>query len=100
MLGTLLLQLSGQHLDSQSDLARLHNSYHMGTPPPAVLVAHLRQLIQKFDLVYILPNVLDETPRYGRRDQVLNAIETMRGWLLTGLHLLVTSRDEPESANL
>jgi hypothetical protein len=46
--------------------------------------------------VYILLDALDESPRYGQRDQVLIAIQTMRKWLLPGLHLLVTSRDEPD----
>jgi hypothetical protein len=96
MLRDLLLQLSGQLCDSQTDLARLRDSYHTGIPPAIVLIAHLRHLIQKFDQVYILLDALDESPRYGQRDQVLNAIETMRKWLLPGLHLLVTSRDEPD----
>jgi hypothetical protein len=46
--------------------------------------------------VYILLDALDESPRYSQRDHVLNAVETVRKWLLPGLHLLVTSRDEPD----
>ncbi len=78
MLRALLLQLSGQLSGSQTDLARLRDSYSTGIPPAAVLTAHLRHLIQKFDQVYILLDALDESPRYGQRDQV------------------VTSRDEPD----
>ncbi len=96
MLRALLLQLSGQLADSHTDLARLHDSYCTGIPPAIVLTEHLRHLIQKFDQVYILFDALDESPRYGQRDQVLNTIKTMRKWLLPGLHLLVTSRDEPD----
>jgi hypothetical protein len=96
MLRALLLQLSGQLSDSHTDLARLHHSYRTGIPPSIVLIAHLRHLIQKFDQVYILLDALDESPRYSQRDQVLNGIETMRKWFLPGLHLLVTSRDEPD----
>jgi hypothetical protein len=96
MLRALLLQLSGQLSDSHTDLARLHDSYHTGIPPAIVLTVHLRHLVQKFDQVYILFDALDESPRYGQRDQVLNTIETMRKWLLPGMHLLVTSRDEPD----
>ncbi len=96
MLRALLLQLSGQLSDSRTDLARLHESYRTGIPPALVLTVHLRHLVQKFDQVYILFDALDESPRYGQRDQVLNTIETMRKWLLPGLHLLVTSRDEPD----
>lgn len=96
MLRALLLQLSGQLSDSQTDLARLRDLYSTGIPPAIVLIAHLQHLIQKFDQVYILLDALDESPRYGQRDQVLVAIETMRKWLLPGLHLLVTSRDEAD----
>jgi ankyrin repeat domain-containing protein 50 len=96
MLRALLLQLSGQLSDSQTDLAGLRDSYHTGIPPAVVLIAHLQRLILKFKQAYILLDALDESPRYGQRDQVLNAIQTMRKWLLPGLHLLVTSRDEPD----
>ncbi|KAI9866190.1 MAG: hypothetical protein M1813_001751 [Trichoglossum hirsutum] len=96
MLRALLLQLSGQLSDSQTDLARLRDSYNTGTPPATVLIAYLRHLIQKFDQVYILLDALDECPQYDQRDQVLIAIDTMRKWLFPGLHLLVTSRDEPD----
>jgi ankyrin repeat domain-containing protein 50 len=96
MLRALLLQLSGQRSDSQTDLARLRDTYGMGIPPTTVLIAHLQHLVQKFDQVYILLDALDESPRYSQRDRVLNVIEIMRNWLLPGLHLLVTSRDEPD----
>jgi hypothetical protein len=96
MLRALLLQLSGQLSDTNADLDRLHDSYRIGIPPAAVLITHLRHLIQKFNQVYILLDALDESPRYSQRDHVLNATETVRKWLLPGLHLLVTSRDEPD----
>jgi ankyrin repeat domain-containing protein 50 len=96
MIRALLLQLSGQSSDSRTDLASLRDSYSTGIPPAIVLIAHLRHLIQKFGQVYILLDALDESPRYGQRDQVLNALQTMRKWLLPGLHLLVTSRDEAD----
>lgn len=94
MLRALLLQLSGQLFDSQADLTSLHALSSTGVPPPAVLIAYLERLIQKFDQVYILLDALDESPRYSQRDRVLAVIQTMRNWLFPGLHLLVTSRDE------
>ena len=96
MLRALLLQLSGQLSDSQADLTSLHALNRTGVPPPAVLIAYLQRLIQKFDQVYILLDALDESPRYSQRDRVLTVIQTMRNWLFPGLHLLVTSRDEPD----
>lgn len=94
MLRALILQLSSQLSDPQTDLVRLRDSYGTGSPPATLLRTHLRQLVQKFDHVYILLDALDESPRYGQREQVLNAIETILKWPVPGLHVLVTSRDE------
>jgi ankyrin repeat domain-containing protein 50 len=96
MLRTLLLQLSNQFFDSQTDLARLRDSYSTGIPPAMIMIVHLRHLVQKFNQVYILLDALDKSLQYSQRDQVLNAIKTMRKWLLPGLHLLVTSRNESD----
>ena len=92
MLRALILQLSGQLSDPQTDLARLHDSYSTSISPATLLMSHLRQLVQKFDQVYILLDVLDES----QREQVLNAVETMLNWSFPRLHVLVTSRDEPD----
>ncbi|KIY01694.1 uncharacterized protein Z520_01832 [Fonsecaea multimorphosa CBS 102226] len=96
MLRALLLQLSGQLPNGQDILSRLQTSSQAGTPSTPLLIEHLRDVAQRFQHVYILLDALDESPRYGKLDQVLNALETMRNWSLPGLHLLVTSRDEPE----
>lgn len=96
ILRALLLQLAGQISDGPILLGQLHSSYQTGTPSPAGLIEYLRLLMQKFDQVYILVDALDESPRYKQRDRVLGALRTMRQWKLASLHLLVTSRDEPD----
>ena len=96
MLRALLLQLSNQVQNHNEDLTELHNSYNTGVPPSPVLIAYLRRLIQRFCHVYIILDALDENPRSGSREHVLDALETMRNWGLQCLHLLVTSRDEPD----
>ena len=96
MLRALLLQLSSQLRDGHVDLARLHESYKAGTPPLPVLIEHLQRLIQRFHQVYIMLDALDESPRNGSRVYVLDALEAMRDWVVQGLHLFVTSRDEPD----
>ena len=95
MLRALLMQLSGQLRDGYMDLNRLHDLYGTGIPPSSVLTDFLRRLIEKFHHVYIILDALDESPRLGARGHVLDTLETMRRWSLPGLHLLVTSRDEP-----
>ena len=99
MLRALLMQLSGQLQDGHLDLTRLHDSYRTGIPPSSVLTDYLRRLIQRFHHVYIVLDALDESPRLGARGHVLDTIEVMQKWSLPGLHLLVTSRDEPEIRN-
>lgn len=96
MLRALLLQLSSQLRDGHADLTRLHESYKAGTPSLPVLIEHLQRLIQRFHQVYIMLDALDESPRNGSRVYVLDALETMRDWGVQGLHLFVTSRDEPD----
>ena len=96
MLRALLLQLSSQLRDGHADLTRLHESYKAGTPPLPMLVEHLQRLIQRFHQVYIMLDALDESPRNGSRVYVLDALEAMRDWGVQGLHLFVTSRDEPD----
>ena len=99
MLRALLMQLSGQLQDGHLDLTRLHDSYKTGIPPSSVLTDYLRRLIQRFHHVYIVLDALDESPRLGARGHVLDTIEVMQKWSLPGLHLLVTSRDEPDIRN-
>ncbi|EXJ75295.1 uncharacterized protein A1O5_01991 [Cladophialophora psammophila CBS 110553] len=96
MLRALLLQLSGQLSDGQAILELMRTSIQAATPPTTLLIEHLRNLIPRFHQVYILLDALDESPRYAQRDQVLNALQMMRKWSLPMLHLLVTSRDEPD----
>lgn len=96
MLRALLLQLSGQLQDGEVDLTRLHHSYKDGIPPSLVLIEYLRRLILRFHHVYIALDGLDESPRDGPREKVLDRLSEMRNWGIQGLHLFVTSRDEPD----
>ena len=99
MLRALLLQLSGQLQDGEVDLTRLHRSYKTGIPPSLVLVEYLRRLIQRFHHVYIALDGLDECPPEGSREFVLDTLNAMRDWCIQGLHLFITSRDEPDIRN-
>ncbi|KAM7182918.1 Ankyrin repeat-containing domain protein [Rhypophila sp. PSN 637] len=95
MLRGLILQLSAQ-LKDNAPLSRLHNSYRDTTPPDDVLAICLQQLIRMFDHVYILLDALDESPRGKHRDGVLEVLVAIRKWEEPGLHILVTSRKEPD----
>lgn len=96
MLRALIIQLVGQRKDQESLLSSLHHSYCDATPPDHTLLDCLRQLIRKFNHVYVVLDALDESPRHRHREDLLQALEDMRGWSEPGLHLLVTSRDEQD----
>jgi hypothetical protein len=94
MLRALILQLSSQLNDNYSLLSQLHDRHRNATPPNQYLEICLHELIKAFDHVYILLDGLDESPRNKHRSVVLEALAAMRKWSESGLHLLVTSRDE------
>ena len=96
MLRALLLQLSSQLHDGYADLTQLHDSYEAGIPSSLVIIEYLRRLVQRFHHVYIVLDALDESPRNGPREHVLEMLEAMRKWGIQGLHLFLTSRDEPD----
>ena len=99
MLRALLLQLSCQLQVGEADLTKLHDSYKAGVPPPMVLIECLRRLIQRFRNVYIALDALDESPQGGPRQRVLDTLNVMQNWGIQGLHLFITSRDEPDIRN-
>ena len=96
MLRALLLQLSNQLDDGHVDLTSLHNRYRDGMPPVPELMESLRRLVQRFQEIYVIVDALDESPTSEGREQVLDALADFRNWSLRHLHVLVTSRDEPD----
>ena len=96
MLKSLLVQLSNQLQNGHADLTNLYHSHQPGSPPPPLLLDHLRRLTQNFRQVYIFIDAVDESPSIGLRQRVLNTLEIMRHWDQENLHIFVTSRDMPD----
>ena len=94
LLRAVLLQLSNQSNGTQVSLTRLHGSCKNGEPPIPALLECVRLAIQMFQDVYLIVDALDESPRYGARERVLETLANFRNWSLRGLHILVTSRDD------
>lgn len=92
----LLLQLSGQSLECRMHLESLRKSHNNSLPPVSPMLETLRCMLRTFKGVYIVIDALDETPKRAGRGEVLGAINQMRHWSLSTLHLLVTSRNEPD----
>ncbi|KAL9602876.1 MAG: hypothetical protein Q9219_001572 [cf. Caloplaca sp. 3 TL-2023] len=97
-LKAVILQLSTQLSGAREDLTDMYETYQPGTMPPRTMLDYLQRIVQRFDHVYLLIDALDEAPKKPNdaREHVLDVLETIRGWSCAGLHLLVTSRDEPD----
>ena len=95
MLRSLVLQLS-QEIQDYSLLSDLHNECNDRPPTSDKLKSCLKSLIKKYRRVFVVIDALDESPRHTNRDEVLEALLDIRNWLIEGLHILVTSRDEED----
>ncbi|RJE17605.1 Ankyrin repeat protein [Aspergillus sclerotialis] len=94
MLRTLLLQLSVQLQDGERGLEQLNALYKSGSPLVDVLLDSLRRFLGRFRDSYIFLDALDESPREYKREGVLTAIQVIRSWSISGVYLLVTSRNK------
>lgn len=94
MLRALLLQLSVQLQDGERDLEQLYALYKPGSPPVDALLVSLRRFFEQFRDIYILLDALDESTRDCKREGVLRAIQVIRSWSMSGVRVLVTSRNE------
>ena len=93
MLRALLLQLSVQLQDGEKHLEQLYTVYKSGFPPVDVLLNSLRSFLERFRDSYIVLDALDESPRDFKREGVLKVIQEIRSWSISGVHILVTSRN-------
>ncbi|KAF0315082.1 ankyrin repeat protein [Colletotrichum asianum] len=96
LLRALILQLSGKQssISPFSHLSNLYESCRNSTPRDKALLDCLHQLSRSFKHTYIIVDALDESPRDKHRQNVLDILTTIRGWVEPSVHLLVTSRDE------
>ncbi|KAF2647459.1 hypothetical protein K491DRAFT_643989, partial [Lophiostoma macrostomum CBS 122681] len=93
MLRSLLCQLSQQCIKIPPSLETLFFSCESGQRQPSAhgLLDTLRQMILELPQVYILLDALDECLL---RTDLMDILETIAGWRLQNLHVLVTSRRE------
>jgi hypothetical protein len=71
----------------------LYSSCENGQRKPSLhaLLDVTRQVAQEFAHVYVVLDALDEC---SQRSDLMDMLETMAGWQLDNLHLLMTSRKE------
>jgi hypothetical protein len=97
MLRSLLFQLS-QRLATKSEqsLDALFALCKNGRPLPQlhVLLEKTQQMMQEFTHVYAVLDALDECRQRSRSLGRMEILETIAGWRLQNLHLIMTSRKE------
>ena len=95
MIRSLISQLASRCGGIPFGLKKLYNTHRDGRDEPSLelLQQTLQGMIEGFDHVYIMIDSLDEC---GERPELLRWIKTMASWDSTQLHLLFTSRPEPD----
>jgi hypothetical protein len=93
MLRSLLCQLLERVALMPGSIDYLFLSYGDGHRQPSVyaLLDLTRYMIRRLDQVYIILDALDECMH---RSELMDVLETVAGWHLQNVHLLVTSRRE------
>ena len=92
MLRSLVHQLLGKCIEIPASLDSF-SSYEDGKRQPslAALLEAMLQLLQKFPRVYVILDALDECAQIT---ELMDILETIVGWHLQNVHLVVTSRRE------
>jgi hypothetical protein len=93
MVRSLLCQLSQQSIKIPASLDALFSSCESGQRQPSLsaLMNALQSMIQDLPQTYIVLDALDECTQ---RVELMDIFETIVGWKVGSLHLLVTSRKE------
>jgi hypothetical protein len=78
-------------------LRSLYSSYGHGQPPTRSLKAAIRSVLELTGQAFIIIDALDECPSYDEeRTQLFAVLKEFSTWKLPNLHILVTSRREPD----
>ncbi|KAH0563190.1 hypothetical protein GP486_002236 [Trichoglossum hirsutum] len=96
-LRSVLAQLANQRQRIPDSLQSLYNGYRHGQPPTADLKRTLQSVLKLSGQTFIIADALDECPSNGTERVELCALLTeFSRWALPNLHILVTSRNEPD----
>ncbi|TVY18948.1 hypothetical protein LARI1_G002429 [Lachnellula arida] len=85
--------------DLKIGIIKEHERANVGQQKPTLksCIAMLREVISGFDNVYIVLDALDECPKVeDKRHKLLSLLHDVCDWNLSSLHILVTSRREPD----
>ncbi|KAF2111508.1 ankyrin repeat-containing domain protein [Lophiotrema nucula] len=93
MLRSLVCQLSWKCVGIPASFDALFSSHENGKRQPSLeaLLEVMHQLMQQLPQVYVILDALDEC---AQKKELMSMLETMIGWRLHNMHLIVTSRRE------
>jgi len=97
-MSSIVAQLCGKVSDLPEYVKQVYKRCNFGKLQGSVgdLEEMLFKLVNKLEQVFIIIDALDECPKNAEREQLLAAICSMKSKSLPNLHVLVTSRREPD----
>ena len=99
LISSLFVQLVGIHPSIPNTLSRLHDQHQNGKLPMDVIKIELQSILKLSGQTFFVIDALDECPigdEDRSRTKVLALLTELSGWALPNLHVLVTSRKEPD----
>lgn len=93
---SLTAQLARKMPRIPDDLLNLYSQYKHTQPPMERLVSTLRSTLEICGESFVIIDALDECIDNGRRTEILTLLTELSKWALSNLHVLVTSRKEPD----
>jgi ankyrin repeat domain-containing protein 50 len=98
LVSSLIAQLCNKLDDLPDQLKVLYKECSKGQQRAAVqdLKTILSLVVKDLEDVFIVIDALDEHAKIGERGELLTLVEDIHAWSLSELHLLVTSRPEPD----
>lgn len=101
LLRSLLLQLLRQQLSVPDVLVDIYTRHSHDVPPEMELIHALRSLISATGQVYFILDALDECPATnGERAKLITLLKAFKGFELSNLHILSTSRMELDLSDM
>lgn len=101
LLRSLLLQLLRQQLSVPVPVSDLYARYEHDVPSELELLEALKSVIVATSQTYIIIDALDEClAKGGEREKLVALLEALENFDLPNLHILITSRMEPDLRNL
>lgn len=96
LLSSLIVQLCNKLVDLPEKLKNLHKKREKDRPSMQELKVALSWMMSGLEDVFMVIDALDECPKNSEREVLLELIGEIKSWSPSNLHLLATSRQEPD----